>query len=323
MLMDYYNFSLLLTIICSTFLTTFFVFLALTTSQREASLADRLRGFTALRFYQTGSSTEKIGFKQVLTKLSSLAPLHWSKKLEKELQRASIPLNGGEFLALQTLITLFFFLIGLSLTHKLLVGLILGIPGFILPKIWLKNTQKNKNSQFNNQLIDALLIIANSLKAGFSFLQAIDLVSKEMSDPIAKELQYTLREMNYGTPTEEALLNLSDRVGNDDLDLVITAILIQRQVGGNLAEVLQSIHSTIQDRLRIKNEIKTLTAQGRMSGYIIAALPFGIAAVLTLINPSYMKLMVTQPLGWAMIGGGIISETIGFTIIRKIIAIKV
>jgi pilus assembly protein CpaF len=233
-----------------------------------------------------------------------------------------LPLSGGEFVILQFLLTLIFFFIGLLITHKFLFGLCFGILGYLAPQFWLKRAQKVKKNRFNNQLVDALLIIANSLRAGFSFMQAMDLVSKEMSDPISGELQFCLREMNYGTPTEEALLNFSERVGSDDLDLLVTAILIQRQVGGNLAEVLQNIHSTIQDRLRIQREIRTLTAQGKISGYIIAALPFGLAAVLCLINPGYMAGMITEKLGWAMIASGLFMEVIGFLIIRKIITIK-
>lgn len=324
MLAEYNNLGLLISTTGSTFLTIFFILLSLTASQRKNSLSKRLHGFTAWRSSPIAISAEKGSLiKQVLTKLANIAPLHWSKKLEKELLRANIPLNGGEFLVLQISLTSIFCLIGLLAFQEFLAGLIVGILGVILPRIWLKNAQKSKLQCFNNQLVDALLVLANSLKAGFSFLQALDLVSREMPDPIARELQFAIREMNYGTPTEQALLNLSDRIGSDDLDLLITAILIQRQVGGNLAEVLQSIHGTIQDRIRIQQEIKTLTAQGRMSGYIVAALPFGIAGVLTLINPSYMTLMFTKPLGWAMIGGGLTSEIIGYLIIRKIIAIKV
>lgn len=317
------NFSFLITIIVSTFLTTFFVLMSVTASRWKDSLSERLHGFTPLRTTPTIITTKKASLKHVLTKFADLAPLRWSKKLDKDLLRADIPLNGGEFLALQMILTLVFGMIGLSVFHQLLAVPLMGMLGIISPRIWLKNAQKNKSERFNDQLVDALLILANSLKAGFSFIQALDLVSHEMPDPIASELQFSIREMNYGTPTEQALLNLNDRIGSDDLDLLITAILIQRQVGGNLAEVLQSIHGTIQDRMRIKQEIQTLTAQGRMSGYVIAVLPFGIAAILTLMNPSYMLLMVTKPLGWAMIGGGLTSEFIGFLFIRKIIDIKV
>lgn len=316
------NLNLLL-IVGSTFFTVFLFLIALVTTRQETSLTNRLRGFTVWRSPQiTEPSAEKKNLRQILTKLSDLAPRQYSKKIDKELIRASIPLSGSEFIVLQFLLTVILFLIVSLLARNLLFGLAVGILGYMSPQIWLKMAQKRKKNNFNNQLIDALLIIANSLKAGFSFLQAMDLVSKEMSDPIAGELQFTLREMNYGTPTEEALLNLSDRVGSDDLDLLVTAILIQRQVGGNLAEVLQNIHGTIQDRLRIQREIKTLTAQGRISGFVIAALPFGMAGILWAINPGYMKILFTEKLGWIMVTIGITFEIIGFLVIRKIITIK-
>jgi Flp pilus assembly protein TadB len=311
-------------IVGSTFFTTLLFVMALVTTKQETSLSNRLHGFTVWRSPQTvQSSAERKNIRQVLSKLANLAPRQLSKKLDKQLLSASIPLSGGEFIVLQFLLTITFCLISILITHKLIISLGIGFFGYILPRIWLKRAQINKKNKFNDQLIDALLIIANSLKAGFSFLQAMDLVSKEMTDPIAGELQFCLRDMNYGTPTEEALQNLSDRVGCDDLDLLITAILIQRQVGGNLAEVLQNIHSTLQDRIRIKREIKTLTAQGKISGYIIAALPFGIAAVLLMLNPEYMKLLISDKIGWGMIAGGLTLEVIGFLIIRKIISIKV
>lgn len=148
------------------------------------------------------------------------------------------------------------------------------------------------------------------------------MVSQEMPNPISGEFKITLREMTYGTSTETALSNLAERVGSDDLDLLVTAVLIQRQVGGNLAEVLVNIHSTIADRIRIQQEIKTLTAQGRMSGYVIGALPFGIAGILSVINPSYLKLLFTTSLGLALLATGLISQFIGFLIIRKIIAVE-
>jgi len=199
----------------------------------------------------------------------------------------------------------------------------LAVGGGAIPRLWLKSAQKKKRSQFNNQLADALLVLANSLRAGFSLLQAMEMVSQEMPNPISGEFHLALREMTYGTATETALIHLSERVGSDVLDLLVTAMLIQRQAGGNLAEVLLNIHATIQDRLRIQQEIKTLTAQGKMSGYVIAALPFGIAAVLSVSNPSYLSVLFTNPIGWAMLAGGLISQFIGFLIIRKIITIEI
>lgn len=291
-------------------------------TRRDETLEAKLRRFTALRV-PSKPETEKRNLKHLLTILGRFAPRRWSEGLDLELIRGGIPLKGGEFLVLQGFLTFLFFLIGFMLIQKIFAGLLISICGGILPRLWLNTSQNKKRRKFNNQLADALLVLSNSLRAGFSLLQAMEMVSQEMSNPISEEFHLALREMTYGTPTETALIHLSERVGSDVLDLLVTAMLIQRQAGGNLAEVLQNIHATIQDRLRIQQEIKTLTAQGRMSGYIIAALPFGIAAVLSVLNPSYLSVLFTNRIGWAMLAGGLISQFIGFIIIRKIITIEV
>ena len=310
---------ILITVI-ATFLMVYLGILALT--RRDETLEAKLRRFTALRV-PSKPETGKRNLKNMLTLLGSFAPRRWSEGLDLQLIRGDIPLKGGEFLVLQGFLTFLFFLIGFMMTQKLYAGFLFSIGGGILPRFWLNSAQKKKRRKFNNQLADALLVLSNSLRAGFSLLQAMEMVSQEMPNPISGEFHFTLREMTYGTSTETALIHLSERVGSDVLDLLVTAMLIQRQAGGNLAEVLQNIHATIQDRLRIQQEIKTLTAQGRMSGYIIAALPFGIAAVLSVLNPSYLSVLFTNPIGWAMLAGGLISQFIGFLIIRKIITIEV
>lgn len=304
----------------ATFLAVYSGILALT--RRDETLEAKLRRFTALR---VPSKTEagKRNLKNMLTLLGRFAPRRWSEGLDLQLIRGDIPLKGGEFLVLQGFLTFLFFLIGFMLTQKFYAGFLFSIGGGMLPRLWLNSAQKKKRRKFNNQLADALLVLSNSLRAGFSLLQAMEMVSQEMPNPISGEFHFTLREMTYGTSTETALIHLSERVGSGVLDLLVTAMLIQRQAGGNLAEVLQNIHATIQDRLRIQQEIKTLTAQGRMSGYIIAALPFGIAAVLSVLNPSYLSVLFTNRIGWTMLAGGLISQFIGFLIIRKIITIEV
>ena len=312
--------TILLISVVAIFLAVYLAVLALV--RREETLDAKLRRFTALRA-PTNPGTSKRDIKHLLTLLGRFAPRHWSEGLDLELIRGNIPLKGGEFLVLQAFLTVLFFLIGLMLTQKIYGGILFAVAGGVLPRLWLKSAQKKKRSQFNNQLADALLVLANSLRAGFSLLQAMEMVSQEMPNPISGEFHLALREMTYGTATETALIHLSERVGSDVLDLLVTAMLIQRQAGGNLAEVLLNIHATIQDRLRIQQEIKTLTAQGRMSGYIIAALPFGIAAVLSVLNPSYLSVLFTNPLGWAMLAGGLTSQFIGFLIIRKIITIEI
>jgi tight adherence protein B len=290
--------------------------------RREESLEAKLRRFTSLRT-PLNAGTTKRSFKDILELVGRLAPRQWTSKLDIELIRGDIPLKGGEFLVLQVLLMVTLFLLGLICTQRFYIGILFSVIGWFIPRLWLSSSQKRKRRQFNNQLSDALLVLANSLRAGFSLLQAMEMVSQEMPNPISGEFHLALHEMTYGTATDTALIHLSERVGSDVLDLLITAMLIQRQVGGNMAEVLTNIHSTIQERLRIQQEIKTLTAQGRMSGYIIGALPFGIAALLSVLNPNYLMVLFKNPLGLAMLGGSIISQLIGFIIIKKIITIEV
>lgn len=311
--------TIILIPVVASFLSICLAMFALT--QREETLEAKLQRFTAIRI-PSKKRTNKRDLKHILVLLGHLTPRRWSEKLDLELIRGNSPLKGGEFLVLQGFLTVLFFLIGIVLSQEFYAGILFSILGGMLPRIWLKAAQKKKRRQFNNQLADALLVLANSLRSGFSLLQAMEMVSQEMPNPISGEFQFALREMTYGTATEVALIHLSERVGSDVLDLLVTAMLIQRQAGGNLAEVLLNIHATIQDRLRIQQEIKTLTAQGRISGYIIAALPFGIAGVLSVVNPSYMSLLFTNPIGIAMLVGGLISQFIGFLIIRKIITIE-
>jgi len=310
----------IVTSVVATFLAVYLGILSLT--RREESLEAKLRRFTALRA-PSNLAKEKIDFKNLLTIFGRLAPRRWSERLDLELIRGNIPLKGGEFLVLHGFLIVLFFLIGSILTHKILIGILFSVGGAILPRLYLISAQKKKRRQFNNQLADALLVLANSLRAGFSLLQAMEMVSQEMPNPISGEFNLALREMTYGTATETALIHLTERVGSDVLDLLVTAMLIQRQAGGNLAEVLLNIHATIQDRLRVQQEIRTLTAQGRMSGYIIAALPFAIAAALSALNPSYLFILFSNSIGWAMLAVGLIFQFIGFLIIRKIITIEV
>jgi tight adherence protein B len=165
---------------------------------------------------------------------------------------------------------------------------------------------------------DALVIMANALRAGFGFQQAMDAVRKEMPAPISTEFSWTLREMNLGFGTEEALLNMSKRVGNESLDMVITGIIIQRQIGGNLAEILDNISNTIRERARIKKEIRVLTAQGRMSGAVIGLLPVILIGIMLIINPSYFNYMIQDSRGILILAAAGVSEILGIILIKRI-----
>ncbi|HSW42611.1 MAG TPA: type II secretion system F family protein, partial [Patescibacteria group bacterium] len=190
--------------------------------------------------------------------------------------------------------------------------------------------QGKRLNQFNKQLPDTITLIANALRAGSSFLQAIELVVREARPPISTEFARVIREVNLGLPFEAALENLVRRVRSEDLELMVTAISIQYTVGGNLAEILDSIAYTIRERVRIKGEIRTLTAQQRMSGYVVAFLPIGLTAFLFIIAPNFLAPMLDPevnvagiPVGVILLATGGIMMFIGFVFIRKIVDIEV
>lgn len=242
---------------------------------------------------------------------------------EHRLVQAGIPMRGSEFLVICGGLAALAALFLSFLSGNLLFGLVGAVGGFVGPVLFLRIKIDRRTAAFNNQLGDALVLIANSLRTGYSFMQAVEMVSREMPRPIGDEFARVLKEMNLGVATEEAMNNLAKRVNSDDLDLVITAVLIQRQVGGNLAEVLDNIAGTIRERVKIKGKIKTLTAQGRISGIIIGLLPIAVGFVIYLINPEYIKVLFSHPTGRAMLAAGVVSQLLGMVIIRKIINIEV
>lgn len=243
--------------------------------------------------------------------------------VDGELAKADIPLKGEEFLGFSLILVLGGGLFFLVISGNPIIGLIAAILGWYLPRVVLRAAISRRVSKFNSQIGDALVIMSNSLRSGFSFMQAMDMVRKEMTDPIAKEFGAALQEMNWGAPTEEALTNMSRRINSNDFELVITAVLIQRQVGGNLAEVLDSIANTIRERVRIKGEIKTLTAQGRMSGIVIGLLPFLLTLAVYSMNPEYISPLFTNKMGLVMVSLALTSQIIGISLIRKIVNIPV
>ncbi|NJD01857.1 MAG: type II secretion system F family protein [Ruminiclostridium sp.] len=248
----------------------------------------------------------------------------YKKKIQVQLTRAHLLLKAEEYITLCLVLFIILFLLVIALKGPLHwpLAILTGIAGWIAPSFILKSKIKKRVKNLNDQLGDAILLISNSLKAGYSFFQAIDTVSKEMAGPISEEFILLQKEINFGLNTDKALENMTSRVMSDDLELVVTAVMIQRQVGGNLAEVLDNISSTIRDRVRVKSEIKTATAQGRMSGLIISLLPIVLGIVVYLINPKLMSLLFTHPLGILILVVSIVMESIGIFLIRKIVQIE-
>lgn len=251
----------------------------------------------------------------------------YKKKVQFQLNRAHLLLKAEEYISFSIILCLISaisaFIMFAQSDAVVLFCLIAGILGWFAPMIFVKVSIAKRMKLLNDQLSDAIVLISNSLKAGYSFFQAVDIVAKEMNGPIAEEFSLMQKEINLGVTTENALENLVGRVMNEDLELIVTAVLIQRQVGGNLAEVLDNIANTIRERVRIKDEVKTVTAQGKASGIIIALLPPILGFLLYLINKEHISLLFTDPLGIAILVFSIFMELIGIYFISQIVKIEV
>jgi tight adherence protein B len=246
----------------------------------------------------------------------------FANTLATQIARADLKVTVGEFLVISVTVALGLGVIFYILGRPILIpiGVLLG---FFLPRWYLSFRHKQRLKNFDAQLSDALNLMVNSMRAGYSTLQAMEVISREMPAPISTEFGRVVLEMQLGVPFDDAMDNLLRRVPSADLDLVVTAMSVQREVGGNLAEVLDAISFTIRERIRIKGEIRALTAQGRVSGYIITFLPFGIVGFLYLYNPEFIMPMFTEPCGWMMMGTGLVLIVIGYYAINKIVNIEV
>ena len=257
-------------------------------------------------------------------------------RLSVDLARADLKMKPAEFI-LAWVATPFLFAAAAFILGTIFEGfrniialIVFFLIGLYAPRYYLKHRQKKRLRQFSEQLPDTITLLANSLRAGSSFLQGIELVTREARPPISEEMERVVREMQLGLALQPALNNLVRRMASEDLELVVTAIQIQSQVGGNLATVLDSIAFTIRERIRIIGEINTLTAMQRYSGYVITLLPIGLGAILFLISPSYITVMFESPpemlglpMGVVFFIVGLISMGIGYLLIRRVVDIKV
>ena len=266
--------------------------------------------------------------KRILANMGTiLTPKGMAAKIADQLAKADIPLKANEFVAIQFLAVMIAMMIGTVIMRSLVLAIILAVVAYFVPLIWVSIVRAKRVQAFNDQILDTLIMIANGLKAGYSFLQALEMVSKESLPPMSKELKRVLKENSLGMNLEDTLVALNNRVESEDWDLVTTVVLIQRQVGGNLAEVLEKIGKTIRERMRIKGDIQTKTAQAKVSGMLVAALPFGLGFMIYILNPGFMSKLFTFKMGWFrgwfLVIGGLIWEAIGMVIIKKIVDIEV
>ena len=294
----------------------------------RTSLDKRLRRYGGRAYQLTEDEQKKaasVAVTQMLAKKveASLSGRTFAAALQTELARANLRLTVGEFVMLQMTATLAAGVAAWLVSGTPLVGSVFAVVGWFGPKFWLGRRQAGRLKAFNNQLADTIGLMSNSLRSGLSLVQAMEMISREAEPPISEEFQRVVREIGLGVGPQEALLHLVRRVNSDDLDLLVVAILVQFEIGGNLSRILDSIAGTIRERVKLHGEIRTMSAQGRMAGMVLSGMPVAIGMMLMLIAPSYMGKLFT-PGPWLVLPvSAAVGIIIGSLTIRKLVAIEV
>lgn len=251
----------------------------------------------------------------------------FGERISRELARADLKFKPGEYIALYVIAIIGGALIAFLLGGRLLLSAFIGGGiGALLPRMYVKNQQSKRLTHFSDQLPDMLNLMVNGLRAGFSTLQAMEAVSKELPPPICDEFKRVVQEMQLGIPMEKALANLLRRIPSQDLDFLVTAINVQREVGGNLAEIMDVISFTIRERVRIKGEIRALTAQATYSGKALALMPIGLLCILWFLNRSYVMEFFNKDnilCGGIALGGAGVLIAVGYFVMTRIANIEV
>ena len=245
------------------------------------------------------------------------------KKLDLMMIQAGLPLLGKEYVAIAGGLAVLVFLVTAVAGRSLVTGLLGGILTLFGAVIFLQRRISRRKEAFERQLADCLTLVSNSLRAGFSFLQTMEIISREMQPPMSTEFANVMRNTSLGRTMEDALQEMDQRVGNEDFSLVITAVLIQQQVGGNLATILDTIRETISERIRLRREVGTLTAQGKFSGLVLTCIPVALGLFFAVTSPEYLKSLLTTSIGKMAIGAAVVMEIIGYLIISRIVDIKI
>lgn len=298
-------------------ITVFFLVLlllyAMTTNQRQ--MQKRFDAMTSLGMSDLGQ-LKKAKRQRSKSKHKVL------RKLENDLAMSGILIRPSEFLIFWLVLAIgpstLIFMLGGNIIFVLMFLLL----GLLAPPLYVNRKRTKRVELFEQQLIDAISIMSSCLKAGLTFQQALVSISTEMPNPISEEFGRVVKELKLGSSIETSLTRLSDKIGSQNFMMIVSAILIQRQTGGNLSEILTNISGTIKERFKIKNEIKVLTATARTSGLVVGLMPLVIILVFLLFNPDYVTIFFKSNLGIAMMVIAIIMEIIGFLIIRKIVNIK-
>ena len=318
---------LVVSLISTLFILLILVLLLEYRSRNRRTLARRMRYYAGGMDTQEKPKEKRPLAERFMDLLRSsgklLSNIRHARGLDFKMQKAGIPLLGTEFLILLGISAVLSAVIVFAVTKKLFAGVLVAVVVVVAEWVYVLLKISRREAAFTNQLGDCLMMVANAMRAGFSFLQAMDLVAKEMEPPISAEFKHVMRDINLGASVERALDDMDKRVSSPDFSLVVTAVLIQQQVGGDLAHILDTISDTIQDRIRMRREIHTLTSHGRMSGYVLGVLPFALGAFISVVNPGYIEPLFTERLGQIAIGIAVVMVLIGFIVIQRIVDIEV
>jgi tight adherence protein B len=251
----------------------------------------------------------------------------WARRARMDLDQAGVSLKVSEYLLLRltsgVLLAVLLFLAFSSSAVGLLAALGGFAGGLILPALYIGFRRARRLDQINSQLPEALALISNSLRSGFAFTQAVELATKQLERPLLYEFNQFLRDTSLGSPTDEALLQMSARTGSYDLEMMVSTILIQRTTGGNLSEILDNVADTIRERERLQGEIKALTASQRLTGLILSIYPVALFLLLLAISPTIYKILLTDSLGRMFLLVAFVLQVIGMVIIRRILKLEV
>lgn len=263
-------------------------------------------------------------------KLSQIPPINrflskfrFSQNLQRILDQAGLPMKAGALiLGMLSLGGLLFLLVS-SFLHYILLALVAAFIGGILPYLYVLRRRRKRKEAFDTLLPEAIELITNALKSGFSLESALRMAAKEIPDPVGIELAVAFEEQNLGVSLTEALSNLGNRVQSEDLNLFITTLLIHKKTGGNLAEVLEKIGNTIRERFRLEKEVKIFSAQGRFSGIVLVVLPIIVTIIIWVINPSYVRILIEEKAGKYLLGTALVMQFVGIWVINRIVRIRV
>jgi len=295
--------------------------------RREAALERRLAGYEPAPFAEPVTKEQSGGIapgvQQAVDFTSNLAEkAGFLTVVESALERGDVPVRAGELIFYTIAVTVMTFLF-VTIVAGWIYGLI--IAGIIaaLPALYVSNRQRTRQRAFERQLPDTLTLLASSLRAGFSFMQGLEAVSQEIGAPMRGELQRVFTEVRLGRAPEDALGDAAVRMGSIDLAWTVMAIRIQREVGGNLATLLDTVADTMQKRERIRREIQALTAEGRLSAMILGLLPIVAAVLLFVVAPNYMKTLFNHGIGVVAVCVSAVLAIVGWFWLRRIVDIEV